>query len=295
MKKEIKRKYHPFNYHQDIYLKIQNFKQQNLSVEEYSAKFKNLMIKGDLQEAEEQSIACYLAGMRFEISRVIYLQPYITLQEVMKLALKVEALNKYGSSITTRSTSKEGFIKSSTARSHSGTKTTLKPHVKSDVLKSHQELTYKSRRCFKFQGLGHMASECPNRRVVALVEKEEAEEEDVEEEVECDHEDELTISLVSQRSLKIGAVASVEDWLQSNVFHTRCTSKGKVCLVIIDSEIFENCVSMKMVQKLDLKMIPHPKPYNLCCLQKGNDIKVKHRCLFSFTSMSHAAWEAMEI
>ena len=53
MKKELKRKHLPFNYCQGIYLKIQNFKQQNLSVEEYSAEFENLMIKGDLQEAEE--------------------------------------------------------------------------------------------------------------------------------------------------------------------------------------------------------------------------------------------------
>ena len=49
MKKELKRKYLPFNYCQDIYLKIQNFKQRDLSVEEYSAKFVNLIIKGDLQ------------------------------------------------------------------------------------------------------------------------------------------------------------------------------------------------------------------------------------------------------
>ena len=40
-----------------------------------------------------------------------------------------------------------------------GTKTALKPQVKSDVLISHQEFTYKSRRCFKCQGLRHMASE----------------------------------------------------------------------------------------------------------------------------------------
>ena len=66
----------------------------------------------------------------------------------MKLALKVEALNKDESSVTTRSTTKEGFTKSSTARSPSSTKTTLKPQVKSDVLKSHQELTSKLRRCF---------------------------------------------------------------------------------------------------------------------------------------------------
>ena len=72
----------------------------------------------------------------------------------MKLSLKVKALNKYGSFITTKSTAKEGFIKSSTARSPSGTKTTLKPQVKSDVLKPHQELTSKSRTYFKCQGLG---------------------------------------------------------------------------------------------------------------------------------------------
>ena len=64
------------------------------------------MIKGDLQEAEEQSIARYLAGMRFEIARLIYLQPYNTLQDVMELALKVESLNKYETSITTKSTTK---------------------------------------------------------------------------------------------------------------------------------------------------------------------------------------------
>ena len=44
--------------------------------------------------------------------------------------------------------------------------------------------------------------------------------------------------------------------MRSNAFHTRCISKGNVCSMIIDSESFENCVSMEIVQKLDLKMIP---------------------------------------
>ena len=80
---------------------------------------------------------------------------------------------------------------------------------------------------------------------------------------------------VFQRSLKIGAAPSEENWLQSNVFHTKCTSKDRVYLVIIDSGSFENCVSLEMVQKLDLKMDPHPKPYKLSWLQEGSDIKVK--------------------
>ena len=158
--------------------------------------------------------------------------------------------------------------------------------------KPQQESTSKSRQCFKHHRFGHIASESPNRRVVALVEEDEAEEEYVEGDglrmnlYESDHGDknELTMpdhgtSLVVQRSLKIGVAPSEENWLQYNVFHTKCTSKDRVFFVIIDTGSFKNCVSLEMVQKLDLKMDPHPKLYKLSWLQEGSDIKVKHRCL----------------
>ena len=66
--------------------------------------------------------------------------------------------------------------------------------------------------------------------MVALVEDNEAKEEDVEEGVEYDHvqedEEELTMpdhgtSLIAQISLKVGVVVREEDKLGSNVFHTR--------------------------------------------------------------------------
>ena len=93
--------------------------------------------------------------------------------------------------------------------------------------------------------------------MVALVEEDEAKEEDIEGDElrmnlhEFDHgdKDELTMpdhgtSLVVQMSLKIGAAPSEENWLQSNVFHAKCTSMDRVFLVIIDSGSFENCVSL---------------------------------------------------
>ena len=114
MKKELKRKYLPFNYRQDIYLKIQNFKQRDFSVEEYSAKFVNLIIKGDLQEAEEICIAHHeIDGLRSGIARVIFLQPYNSLQDVMKLALKVGTKKKYGNSTTTKCVTNERFVEGS--------------------------------------------------------------------------------------------------------------------------------------------------------------------------------------
>ena len=57
---------------------------------------------------------------------------------------------------------------------------------------------------------------------------------------------------MAQRNLKITCEKSSEDWLRKNVFHSRCTIQGKLCLVIIDSESFENVVSNEVVQKLGL-------------------------------------------
>ena len=74
-------------------------------MEEYSAEFENLMIKGDLREAEEQSIVGYLVGMRFDISRTIYMHPYNTFQDMIKLALKIEVLTTTRSVATEDSTS----------------------------------------------------------------------------------------------------------------------------------------------------------------------------------------------
>ena len=62
---------------------------------------------------------------------------------MIKLALKVEALNKYEGFTTNRV--KEGFIKNLTLRSPNGVKTTLKHQVKSEVHKPQQESTSKSR------------------------------------------------------------------------------------------------------------------------------------------------------
>lgn len=43
-----------------------------------------------------------------------------------------------------------------------------------------------------------------------------------------------------------------DSWLHTNIFHTRCTSRGKVCNVIIDGGSCDNLVSKVMVEKLNL-------------------------------------------
>jgi hypothetical protein len=84
-------------------------------------------------------------------------------------------------------------------------------------------------------------------------------------------------ALVVQRSLKVTYVE--DEWLRNNIFHTRCTSHGKVCNVIIDGGSCENVVATTMVEKLKLKTEDHPEPYKL----KGNEVKVNKRCLVEFS------------
>jgi hypothetical protein len=59
--------------------------------------------------------------------------------------------------------------------------------------------------------------------------------------------------LVIRRTLNFNPIND-EVWLCNNIFHTCCTSHGKICDVIIDSESCEKMVAETMVQKLPLKI-----------------------------------------
>lgn len=90
-------------------------------------------------------------------------------------------------------------------------------------------------------------------------------------------------SLVIQRVLNIDKSFHDESWLRHNIFRTKCTAKGKVCMMIIDSGSCENVVSFYMVDKLGLTETEHPDPYELTWLKKGNILKVNKRCLVQFS------------
>jgi len=61
-----------------------------MSVEEYTREFEKLLIKCDLQEAEEQTILRYLGRLDPNFAHVVELQSFTTFDEVCALAHKVE-------------------------------------------------------------------------------------------------------------------------------------------------------------------------------------------------------------
>ncbi|GAV59614.1 zf-CCHC domain-containing protein/Asp_protease_2 domain-containing protein, partial [Cephalotus follicularis] len=145
------------------------------------------------------------------------------------------------------------------------------------------------KRCYKCQGLGHFAVDCPNQSIITLVveESEPKFDESDEKQSELSENGEIIYagqgeSLVLHRILNV-AVSDEDQWLRNNIFHTKCTSKGKTCNVIIDGGSCKNVVSETMVEKLGLKTEKHPRPYKLLRFRKGNEVKVDKRCLVQFS------------
>ncbi|GKE47679.1 reverse transcriptase domain-containing protein, partial [Tanacetum coccineum] len=145
-------------------------------------------------------------------------------------------------------------------------------------------------RCYKYGGLGHYARDCPNLKTLAFVLDDACPIYDTDAEPELDEPgDELVYpdrgeALVIQRVLNVAVSKSVDDnsWLHNKNFRTKCTSKGKICDMIIDGGSCENVVSTYMVEKLGMKTEDHPEPYQLTLLKKGTLLKSVNVVLCSF-------------
>ena len=66
---------------------------------------------------------------------------------------------------------------------------------------------------------------------------------------------------------------------RENIFHTCCEVSKKLCSLIIDRGSCCNCCSTTMVEKLNLTLMPHPKPYKLHWLNEDGDLEVKHKVI----------------
>ena len=106
--KRFKKRYMPDHFKKDSFLRFHNFKQKELSVEEYTTDFDHHMTRCDIVEPKEQMITCYLGGLRVEINDVVQLQTCWTYNIVCKLAMKVEKQLKKRHSSKFRSYNRKG-------------------------------------------------------------------------------------------------------------------------------------------------------------------------------------------
>ena len=144
-----------------------------------------LLAKTNTHEDEVATMNRFLCGMNKTIADVLELQPYVNMAEMVHKAIQIE-----------RQLNRRGNLRGSFNNSNSNWKTNPRREEK-QVSRSKEEDTRpkpaplqqfnknsndkgkgvqmgRSRdiKCFKCQGFGHIQTECPNRRVMYLVEGE---------------------------------------------------------------------------------------------------------------------------
>lgn len=83
-------KYLPDHNRQDCFLRFHKFKQQELSAEEYISKFDHFMLKCDLSEPKEHTIARFLDGLRPNIGMLFNYNPIGPILMSTSLCLKLK-------------------------------------------------------------------------------------------------------------------------------------------------------------------------------------------------------------
>ncbi|XP_070032761.1 uncharacterized protein [Nicotiana tomentosiformis] len=274
MKRELRRRFLSDTYKQENYLKFNNFRQGDQTVEDYTREFEYLMIKRDTREPEEQTIARYIGGLRSVISDVIRLQPYWTFNDVRKLSINIEEQQKEPKKLYSkknypnqRSTSSgRGGNSKAIYRGNSSNSSS-----KGGEKKPQGDMT--RRRCFKCQGFGHVQAVCPNRQAVMLVDEED----------NSNHEDNQPTEEVNEEDEDAYVEPDEGDMLViQRILHAEYENEeSSQREALFPYEVY--ITWQEMVTKLGLETEVHPKPYKVGWIQYGGGMKVTKRCLVSFS------------
>ncbi|KAL4362033.1 hypothetical protein GQ457_04G018810 [Hibiscus cannabinus] len=202
MKALMRKRFVPTHYHRDLFQRLQSLTQGNRSVEDYYKDMEIAMIRANVEEDREATMARFLAGLNHDIAEKVELQHYVGIEDMIHMAIKVEKQQKRkGStqpstkSISTTKWGQGAYKKDTTFRSKDnvGKSKPSKPDEEPNKGKF-EAMPNRTRdiKCFKCLGRGHISSQCPNKRVMFLKdggEIESEQDEEVEYEVHTDHED----------------------------------------------------------------------------------------------------------
>ena len=316
----MRKRFIPSHYYRQLYQNLQHLYQCTKSVEEYYTEMEVAMIRANVVEDAEATMARFLGGLNREIANVVELHHYVDLEDMLHMAIKVErqlkkkATSRFGTQTTStwkgkwvpnekrdggfnkpRGDFSGGFNKPRAEPSGKGKEAaeSSKPRPKPEGTATRT----KDVKCFKCLGMGHYSSQCPNRRTL-VIDKKSGEVHSTDSEVEFDDDEpEIedtsdkegaaypldNLSLVVKRVLSAQIIEDESDQQRENIFHTRCRVNGKGCSMIIDGGSCANIASTALVERLGLDCLRHPKPYKLQWLNDCGEIKVTKQVLLSFT------------
>uniref|UniRef100_A0A2N9IC59 Reverse transcriptase n=1 Tax=Fagus sylvatica TaxID=28930 RepID=A0A2N9IC59_FAGSY len=313
MKQALSRNYLPTTYKSTLLEKWDNLRQGPRSVIDYIEQFQKYKRRCQIVEEEVVTFGRLKKGLNDDLRRELIIRGVTSLDQAYDLAKNCELAAKtpFMRRSDFRGTTNNLHPSSNRPPKTGPTPTPIGKDVKGKEVARDPSKPNTRTQCFKCQGFGHVAAQCPNRTL--FITEDECED-DLEEEVyepECledfdDYEGDTkclgcirVISLHASlpedatdgpRLIVVRCALTLpkesEDWRRNNIFHTYVKCGSTNCKVIIDSGSCINAVSSSLVTRLGVKPIPHPNPYKVSWVDTSS-IDIKERCLLPIQFMSY--------
>ncbi|RDX93950.1 hypothetical protein CR513_23724, partial [Mucuna pruriens] len=285
IKSVMRRRFVSSHYHRDLHRKLQCLTQGSMSVYDYYKEMEIAMIRANVEEDHEATMARFIGGLKKEIVDVDLLYKEIQVESQLKSKSSFEFVSS--SSSSWRSNWKNSTIVTN-PKDVIAKYSNAPPKGKIDIDTSYRSHDIK---CFKCQGVGHIVSQCPNKRAMIMMDNGEVESESSSDDEMLPLEDCSDIEvvepidgvvLVTRHALSIQPKEDGDVEQREHIFHTRYLVQGKVCNMIIDEESCTNVASTILVEKINLQTTKHPRPYKLQWLSNIGEVKVDKQVLVSF-------------
>ncbi|RDX82470.1 hypothetical protein CR513_36731, partial [Mucuna pruriens] len=232
-----------------------------LSVEDYYKKMKVTTIRANVKEDHETTMVRFIGGLKKEIVDVVELQHYMEMEieDLLHKAIQVErqlkskCSSKFASSSSSswRSNWKNNKVVTNPKKDVNTKYSNAHPKGKIDTNIFYRSCDIK---CFRCQGVGDIASQCPNKITMIMMDNGEIESED------------SSVEMPPLEDCGDVEVAEPVDEVVlqcEHIFHTKCLVQGKMCSMIIDGGSCTNMASTILVENLNLQTTKHPRPYKL--------------------------------
>ncbi|XP_062100496.1 uncharacterized protein LOC133806405 [Humulus lupulus] len=261
MKILMRKRFVPSHYYRRLYQKLQRLNQGSKSVDEYYKEMEVAMIRANVEEDREATMARLLHGLNREIANIVELQHYVELTDMVLQAIKVEEQLKR------KGLARRGQPMATTSL----WKTTPK---RDELLQNNPKFELSNAKPTTATTLGELESE----------NEEEVDDDAMPPLEDADDEQNAVVGdlLAARRVLNV-QIKEEESNQRENLFHTWCFVNNKVCSVIIDGGNCTNVASTYLVEKLALTTLKHPHPYRLQWLNDCGEIKVTRQALVALS------------
>jgi hypothetical protein len=87
---KMKAKFIPREYQINLFRRMQNLRQKLMTVKEYTEEFYRLNIRAGHQESDDEKVARYMNGLRYDIQDELSMVTIKTVEDAYQMALKAE-------------------------------------------------------------------------------------------------------------------------------------------------------------------------------------------------------------